>query len=105
APDEALREAEEKRADVRAQKLRTEAAHRVLRDSWADYMPLLSAVLEPFYQHPSTVTVPETGWQAQLVLTLPLFDGGARYGLRRERSAFYEESKVQLEGLLREARS
>ncbi|TMA15870.1 MAG: TolC family protein, partial [Deltaproteobacteria bacterium] len=33
APDDALREAEEKRADVRAQKLRTEAARRVLRDS------------------------------------------------------------------------
>ena len=105
APDDALREAEEKRADVRAQKLRTEAARRVLRDSWADYMPLLSAVLQPFYQTPATVTVPQTGWQAQLVLTLPIFDGGARYGLRRERSALHAEAQAQLEGLLRQARS
>ena len=80
-------------------------SRRVLRDSYADYLPLLSAVLEPFYTEPATVTQPHTGWQAQLVLTLPLFDGGARYGLQRERSALYAESKAQLEGLLREARS
>jgi outer membrane protein len=107
APDDALREAEENRPDVRATRQRAEAARRVLRDSWADYMPLLTAVVQPFYNSntPNISTVPETGWQAQLVLTLPLFDGGARYGLQRERSAFYEESKVLLEGLLRQARS
>ena len=107
APDDALREAEESRPDVRASRQRAEAARRVLRDSWADYLPLLTAVVQPFYNSntPTITTVPGTGWQAQLVLTLPLFDGGARYGLHRERSAVYEESKVLLEGLLREARS
>jgi outer membrane protein len=107
APDEALRDVEENRPDVQATRQRAEAARKVLRDSWADYLPLLSAVLQPFYNSntPTISTVPETGWQAQLVLTLPLYDGGARYGLRRERSALYEESKAQLEGLLRQARS
>lgn len=107
APDEALQDAEENRSDVKVTRQRTEAARRVLRDSWADYLPLLSAVLQPFYNSntPPISTVPETGWQAQLVLTIPLFDGGTRYGLRRERSAAYEESKAQLEGLLRQARS
>jgi outer membrane protein TolC len=105
APVEALREVEETRPDVRATRQRTEAARRVLRDSWADYLPLLTAVVQPFYNSPATVTQPETGWQAQLVLSIPLFDGGARYGLQRERSALYEESRAQLEGLLRQARS
>ena len=105
APDEALRDAEEGRPDVIASRQRAEAARKVLRDSWADYLPLLSAVLQPFYNSPTTITQPETGWQAQLVLTLPLFDGGTRYGLQRERSALYQESKAQLEGLLRQARS
>src|ERR671935_1326729 len=104
APAEALREAEENRPDVRASHQRAEAARKVLRDSWADYLPLLSAVVQPFYNSPATVTQPQTGWQAQLVLTIPLFDGGTRYGLQRERSALYEESKAQLEGLLRQAR-
>ena len=105
APAEALREAEENRPDVRASHQRAEAARKVLRDSWADYLPLLSAVVQPFYNSPATVTQPTTGWQAQLILTVPIYDGGTRYGLRRERSALYEESKAQLEGLLRQARS
>ena len=102
---QALRDAEENRADVRVTQERVEAARKVLRDSWADYLPLLTAVAQPFYNSPATITQPHTGWQAQLVLTLPLFDGGFRYGLQRERSALYEESKAQLDGLLREARS
>jgi len=105
APEDALRDAEDKRPDVLASKRRTESAHDVLRDSWADYMPLLSAVAQPFYNSPATPALPETGWQAQLVLSIPLFDGGFRYGARRERSALFEESKAQLEGLLRLARS
>ena len=105
APEDALRDAEDNRPDVLASKRRTESAHDVLRDSWADYMPLLSAVAQPFYNSPATPALPETGWQAQLVLSIPLFDGGFRYGARRERSALFEESKAQLEGLLRKARS
>ncbi len=105
APELALKDAEALRSDVRVQKERAEAARRVLRDSYADYLPLLQAVVQPFYQHPPTLTTPETGWQAQLLLTIPLYDGGARYGQRRERSALYEEAKAQLWGLLLQARS
>ena len=105
APAEALKDAETLRSDVRAEKERAEAARRVLRDSYADYLPLLQAVVQPFYQHPPTLTTPETGWQAQLLLTIPLYDGGARYGQRRERSALVEEAKAQLSGLLLQARS
>lgn len=107
APDEALRGAQESRADVRAAQQRSENARRVVRDSYADYLPLLSAVVQPFYQRPSApvVPAPETGWQAQLVLTIPIFDGGFRYGARRERSALYAEAKEQVDALLRQARS
>jgi len=103
--ERAMEDAQSLRPDVRAQKERAEAARRVLRDSYADYLPLLQGVVQPFYQHPATSTTPETGWQASLLLSIPLYDGGARQGLRRERSAAYEESKAQLEGLLRQARS
>ncbi|MCA1828390.1 MAG: TolC family protein [Myxococcales bacterium] len=105
APEEAVNDAETLRTDVRLSRERQEAARKVLRDSYADYLPLLTAVIAPFYQHPPTLTVPETGWQAQLLLTIPLYDGGARYGLRRERSATYEEAKVQAAGLMLEVRS
>jgi outer membrane protein TolC len=49
--------------------------------------------------------VPTTGWQAQLVLTVPLYDGGLRYGQRREREALAEEARIDVEGTLRQARS
>ena len=105
APDEALRDAQEKRPDLRAAQERSKAARKVETDSYADYLPLLTAVVQPFFQTPSTPTVPETGWQAQLVLSVPLFDGGARYGLRKERTALAAEAREQVEGLLRQARS
>jgi outer membrane protein TolC len=105
APDEALRDAEALRTDVRISKERTEVARKVLRDSYADYLPILSAVVQPFYQHPALFTTPDTGWQAQLLLSIPLYDGGARYGLHKERSAAYEEAKVQAAGLMLEVRS
>ena len=60
APEDALRDAEDNRPDVLASKRRTESAHDVLRDSWADYMPLLSAVAQPFYNSPATPALPET---------------------------------------------
>ncbi len=101
----ALGEAESRRSDVIAQRERTESARRAVRDSYADYLPVLSAIAQPFYQNPASLTLPTTGWQAQLVLTLPLYDGGMRYGLQHERESLHEEAKTKLEGTLRQARS
>ncbi|GAC1542987.1 MAG: hypothetical protein NVS2B9_10100 [Myxococcales bacterium] len=103
--DLALKDARERRGDVEAQRARLSTAQHAVRDSWADYAPLLTAAFQPFYQHPATTTQPETGWQAQLVLTLPLYDGGLRYGLKRERDALAAEAKVSLDATLRQAAS
>jgi outer membrane protein TolC len=48
---------------------------------------------------------PLTGWQAQLLLTIPLYDGGLRYGLAAEREALSNEARTQYEALVRQARS
>lgn len=103
--DLALKDSRERRGDVEAQRARFSTAQHASRDSWADYAPLLTAAFQPFYQHPSTATQPETGWQAQLVLSLPLYDGGLRYGLKRERNALEAEAKVSLDATLRQAAS
>ena len=66
---------------------------------------MLSGVVQPFYQTPATLTLPTTGWQAQLLLTIPIFDGGNRYGLKHERDAVYAQSQTRVEALLRQARS
>ena len=100
----ALGEAD-KRVDVIAQRERTESARKAVRDSYTDYLPVLSAVGQPFYQNPATLTQPTTGWQAQLVLSIPLYDGGNRYGLKEERDALHAQQKTRLDAALRQARS
>jgi outer membrane protein TolC len=101
----ALGEAGQRRADIIAQRDRVEVARKTVRDSYVDYLPVLSAVAQPFYQNPPTFTQPQTGWQAQLLLQIPLFDGGARYGAHDEREALEAQARAKLEGALRQARS
>ncbi|MBX3224539.1 MAG: TolC family protein [Labilithrix sp.] len=103
--DAALGEATARRADVAVERDRVEVARKAVRDSWVDYLPVLSAVAQPFYQDPPTFSQPRTGWQAQLLLQIPLFDGGARYGLAAEREALEAQARARLEGALRQARS
>ncbi len=105
SPEVALREAESNRADLRAARQRADAARRVARDSWADWLPSLSVVGLPFIQDPPTLTSPANGWQAQLVLTVPIFEGGLRVGQARERDALDAEAATQLVGLTQQARS
>lgn len=103
--DAAIAESSTRRPDIAVQRDRVEVARKAARDSWVDYLPVLSAVAQPFYQNPPTFTQPQTGWQAQLLLQIPLFDGGARYGLADEREAVEAQARVRLEGALRQARS
>ena len=79
----------------------------MVKDDWVYYAPILSAVGEPFYQHglfPQGV-YPQFGWQASLILSLPLYDGGARTGIARERDALVVESRANLDLALRQAQS
>ncbi len=101
----ALDEARTRRADVKALEKRVTATEHAVRDRWTDYSPFLVGVAQPFYQNPPSLVQPLTGWQAQLVLTLPLYDGGFRYGQAKERDALATEAKVALEGALRQAKS
>jgi outer membrane protein TolC len=95
----------EKRTDIAASMERWHAASHVRRDGWTDFMPTLTGSFAPFYQEPPSLTVPQTGWQAQLLLTIPLYDGGLRYGLQRERASLDEQARLDYEGTLRQARS
>lgn len=93
------------RADVRAAGERLRAAHNVKRDGWTDYLPTLTGQFIPFYQEPKSLTQPQTGWQALLVLSVPLYDGGFRYGAQRERASNAEQARIDYEATLRQAKS
>jgi outer membrane protein TolC len=94
-------DARSKRADVRALVARRAATEHLRRDDWVYYAPSLLGQLQAF-RETATPLQPGSGWQAALVLSIPLFDGGARYGVQRERRATDEEARVQLEALLRQ---
>jgi outer membrane protein len=99
----AIDDARARRTDVKVAQERVHAAEKVIKDDWADYMPILSAAFQPFYQTPPSLTQPQTGWQAQLILAVPFYDGGMRYGLADERAALAAGARAQLDGALRQA--
>jgi outer membrane protein TolC len=100
-----MSEAESRRTDVQAQKGRLQVAKHSESLNYTEYLPFLSAIAQPFYQNPPSLTVPLTGWQAQLVLSIPLYDGGLRYGRADERAVVSGEAQANLDGVLRQARS
>jgi outer membrane protein TolC len=102
---DALIGAEKIRQDVRARERAASAADRRVRDAWADYMPYLTLAVSPFYTDPGTPSMPRTGWQADLILTIPFYDGGLRYGQQHERKALANEAHLSVEATLRQARS
>jgi len=101
----ALAEADARRVDVQAAAVRAQAADHILRDAWLDYMPLVLGVAQPFYQNPPLSTVPQTGWQAQLILSWTFYDGGLRPSLKKEREAGAAEAHAQWDAALRQAHS
>ena len=100
-----MKQAVERRKDVAIARLKVKTLTRISKDSWLDYLPLLVGQFQPFYQNPPTMTQPKTGWQALLLLTIPLYDGGARYGAADERRVLKDQSEQQLQSLLRQSRS
>jgi outer membrane protein TolC len=101
----ALAEASSWRPDLKVLEARVFAANRLSDDTWVFYAPYLAAVGEPFFQDPPTILAPRTGWQAELVLSLPIYDGGTRTGVAREREALLREERAGLDAGLRQAQS
>jgi outer membrane protein TolC len=102
---EALSGLEQRRADVAVLAMRQTAAEHVLRDTWREYVPTLGLTFQELLQQPGTAFTLSHSWQAQLLLTLPIYEGGLRGGERREREALVEEAKLNLTGGRVQARS
>jgi outer membrane protein TolC len=103
-PTQAMKDAEH-RSDVVAADVRLKAAQHAIHDNWTDYSPYLTGTFMPFYSTPSTITYPTTGWEAQLLLTVPFYDAGLRYGQQKQRDVNRDEADAQLEATVRQARS
>jgi len=103
--DHAVDLATQERSDVVAARQRGKAAHDIRRDNWTELSPSVAGTFTAFYQNPPTSLLPATGWQAELLLTVPFYDGGLACGLGKERRTLESEATTQTEATVRQARS
>jgi multidrug efflux system outer membrane protein len=90
-----LNEDIEKRPDVQAARVRVEIAERIVTDADLQFAPFL--VLGSQASSATAATLgPLTTWNFQASLNLPLYDGGARYGARRDSRAALEQARQAL---------
>jgi outer membrane protein TolC len=73
------------RPDLRLFNAETEAARRVLRDSSKDWWPTANLSFDPQYITPGSIFQPSGSWRFTLSANQPLYDGGFRRALRRQR--------------------
>jgi outer membrane protein TolC len=90
------------RTDIQLFSAQLQAADRVVRDSWKDWVPEGVAAFEPQYLAPAGLFQPSRTWRGVVQFAVPIFDGGLRSSVRREREVAREEARIQLdEGELR----
>ncbi len=103
--DQGLAMATQNRSDVVAANERRRYAHDVHRDNWTELAPALTGSFQAFYQDPPTSLLPLTGWEAQVFLSVPIFDAGYACGLGKERAALEGQAELAVDGVVRQARS
>ena len=84
------------RADVQLITAQINAADRVYRDSWRDWVPSATAAFEPQALAPAGLFAPSRSWRALVFVDVPLFDAGNRRIAKREREIAVETSRIQL---------
>jgi outer membrane protein TolC len=95
----------EDRADVAAARTRVDAAKRRVDDVYYLFLPTLNAQSTASYDAPIPSSAGSTvsSWNIGAVLTVPLWDGGVRYGTLRQNRALEDEARQTLESTRRQA--
>ena len=85
----------DRRPDVAAARGRVDLAKRAVHDAELLFAPYLG-VESQFSQSNVSVLGPTRTWDLGATITLPLYDGGARYGVLRDARASLEQSRESL---------
>jgi outer membrane protein TolC len=93
----------EARADLQVARVRLELAERAVATVDRGYFPIVALQSSVASTTADTKPAPATTWLVQGVVTVPIWDGGARYGDRRAAVAMQDEASQLLEGLRRSA--
>lgn len=105
AQQDALLHSESLRPDLVLLKQQFAQAEQIRKHSWRDFSPNLLGSGYIFYSHPGTPSIPLFGWQLQLLLEIPLYDGSLRYANKRTREIQARQAALKLENGARQVRS
>lgn len=93
----------DERADVAAARTKLVVAKRNLRNVWYSFLPTVSAQSTVNANSPVSTGYPNPTWNVQGILSIPIWDGGVRYGNLRNARAAEDIAAQQLEALKRQA--
>ena len=91
------------RADLQLIAARQSAAERVVADSWRDYLPVAAAQVAPQFTAPAGLFADSHSWRTSFLFSVPIFDGGQRRGVARERQTFVDVVRAERENAERQA--
>jgi outer membrane protein TolC len=91
------------RADVAAARTKLEVSKRNLHNVWLSFLPTVSAQSTVNANSPASTGYPNPTWNIQGILSIPIWDGGVRYGNLRNARAAQDIAAQQLEALRRQA--
>ena len=79
-----------------------DAAERVARDSWKDWVPVGTASFQPQFLTPAGIFQSSGTWSVVAQFAVPIFDGGVRQAAAKERNVLAETARLELtDGQLR----
>jgi outer membrane protein TolC len=93
------------RRDIQLFTARIEAANRVYRDSWLDWLPTASVAFEPQLLTPAGLFQPSRTWRAFVAVNVPVLDAGTRRIARRQREIAVGTARLDLTEAELQARS
>ena len=84
------------RTDLRLREGERDAADRVLKDSWKDWVPDVGATFDPLYVDPAGAFQASSTWRAVLFARFQLYLGGERAANRKIRRAALDQAEIDL---------
>lgn len=93
------------RTDVQLEAANLKAAERVRADSKKDWFPIGSVSFDPQFVGPAGLFQPSKTWRLTVLVTQPIYDGGLRKALARERDVAVEFAKLAVASVDVQAKS
>jgi outer membrane protein TolC len=93
------------RTDIQFLSAQRRAADRIVKDSFKDFWPTASASFDPQLIAPAGLFQPSKTWRVTVTLSQPIYEGGLRHGVMRQRQVTFDLATLALTAQEIQARS